>query len=525
MSNVYLLVKTNILNFLGSFMKKSKGPKYFLSLLLVLGFAALIIFNFTATSISSIQMFLENKVENPGLMTMFSNSTLALMMFLFVTITRCVMSGKHQDNQILLSLPFKKSQIVISKYLFNYLFDLSIFISVLLPSYIVYYVMIPGASAYVLLRGSIFILLLPFISNAIAVFLGNLFDKIARSLKYYAIIQTIFIIILIGCYLLFNYSMQYYLLNFTGTAEDVINSIVIVSVVIDYVLFGHLTDFLIIFGLAIFCLVITVWYLSYRLGKLTSKYENSSSKLVIKERKPIISLMFKEIRNYFNIPVYLMNTIIPLVLFIGMAVAVAVLGEDLVFSFVSALPENFANNFDCLIIMVFSALIGGFVTTSCSLSLEGKNFWIIKSSPFEFKEIIGSKIMANVLIGLVGILIAFPFFAMFVDFQYLIFFLIIPILINIMGSILGMILNLNFPKMDWEHEDAVVKRSMASMVGLLLPMIIAIIPYIFYLTSLNFILTLFEFLWFVVMFFVIIILLLLLWLKHRGEDAYNKIGK
>lgn len=525
MSNVFLLVKTNILNFLGSFMKKTKGPKYFLSILFILGFSILIIGNFTATAISSIQMFLEEGVENPGLMAMFSNSTLALMMFLFVTLTRCIMVGKHQDNQILLSLPFKKSQIVISKYIFNYFFDLTIFISVLLPSYIVYYVMIPGASAFVLLRGSIFILILPFISNAIAVFLGNLFDKISRSLKYYSIIQTIIIFILIGGYLLFNYSMQYYLLHATGTAEQIINSIPIVKVVINYVLFGYLTDFLIIFSIAIACLITTIWYLSHRLGKLTSKYENSSNKIVIKERKPIISLMLKEIKNYFNLPVYLMNTIIPLVLFVGMAIAVALLGKELVFSFVQVLPPSLSGNFDCLMIMIFSALIAGFVTTACSISLEGKYFWILKSSPFSFKEIIGSKILSNVLIGTIGVLIAFPFFAMFVQTEYLVFYFIIPILVNIMGSILGIILNLNFPKMDWDHEDAVVKRSMSAMVGLLLPMVIAIVPFIFYIVTLHFVIPLFQFLWFVVLFFIIFILLLLLWLKYRGEEAFNKIGK
>lgn len=525
MSSVLLLVKTNILNFLGSLMKKAKGPKYILSILFILGFSALIIGNFTITAISSIQMFLEEGVENPGLMAMFSNSTLALMMFLFVTITRSVMGGKHQDNQILMSLPFRKRDIVISKYIFNYIFDLSIFISVLLPSYIVYYIMIPGASAFVLLRGAIFILLLPFISNAIATFVGNFFDKIARSLKYYSIIQTVFIFILIGGYLVFNYSMQYNLLNATGSVEQIINSMGIVKIVINYVLFGYLQDFILIFAISILGLTLTIWYLSYRLGKLSSKYENSNKKIAIKERKPIISIIIKDIKSYFNMPVYLINTIISLILYIGMAVAVAIMGEEMVFSFLKVLPPIFSNHIDCLIIMIFSVLMSGFVITSCSISLEGKYFWILKSSPFEFKDIIGGKILANVIIGVIGTLIALPFFATFIELKYLIFYLIIPVLVNIMGSTLGIIINLNFPKMDWQHEEAVIKRSISVVLGLLLPMLITLIAFSFYFISFHVIIGLFEFLWFVVLFFIIIILLMLLWLKYRGEDLFNKIGK
>ena len=181
MYNVFRLLKNYVLNFLGSIIKKFKTPKFYVAVILCLLFSALIIFTFTMNSISSIQIYIKQKIENPELLAMFSTTTLALMMLLFVTIMRSVYPSKGNDHDLLLSMPFKKIEIVFAKSIYNYLFDLFIFLGILRPSYIVFYVMIPNASIYVVTRGLTFVLFLPLISKVTTKSFSFIFFRIFRE--------------------------------------------------------------------------------------------------------------------------------------------------------------------------------------------------------------------------------------------------------------------------------------------------------------------------------------------------------
>lgn len=519
MYNVFRLLKNYVLNFLGSFLKKFKTPKFYIAVLLCLLFSCSIVFTFTMNAISSIQIYIDQKIENPELLAMFSTTTLALMMLLFVTIMRSVYPSKGNDHEMLLSMPIKKIEIVIAKSIYNYLFDLLIFLGILMPSYIVFYVMIPEASFYVVTRGFVFVLILPFISNAIASFVGILTDKASRMFKRYTIIQTVITILLIASYLILNYSLQNYLIKATGNAKDIIESIFIIDYVLDFVLYGQGVNLIMIIVVAAILYVSSLLYTSSQYGKLQKERKIEHKELIYKCNSVVGALTKKEIKQYFNTPIYLINTIVPMVIYIGLAVAASFLGKEFALSFVSMLPSSFLVNFDVLVLMIFCLLVSGCVTTGSSISLEGKHYWIIRSNPIKSTSIFASKILTNLIVTTVCVIVAFPFIATFVEIVNVWWFIVVPVLTSLMASTMGLVVNLIYPKLEWDREEAVVKSSIASLISLFFPMILTLIPFVIFMVSLTNILSGTSFVFFVSMYQIIITLLLFLWLKHRGENA------
>ena len=130
MTNVFRLLKNYFLNFIGSLIKKQKTPKFYFAIIICVIISLSSIAMFTINSIASIKLYLEQDVDNPELLSMFSTTTWALMMLLFVTIMRSVYPSKSSDHDFLLSLPVRKIDIVLAKAIYNYLFDLIIFISI-----------------------------------------------------------------------------------------------------------------------------------------------------------------------------------------------------------------------------------------------------------------------------------------------------------------------------------------------------------------------------------------------------------
>ena len=522
MYNIFRLLKNYLLNFLGSFLKKQKTPKFYFAVILCIGFSLLIIGTFTLNAVSSIKLYIEQNVLNPELLAMFSTTTLALMMLLFVTIMRSVYPSKGNDHDLLLSMPFKKSQIVIAKGIYNYLFDLVIFIGILMPNYIVFYILVPNTPFYVVTRGLTFTFILPLISNSIASFVGILSDKMSRLFKRYSLMQTVILLCLVAGYLVLNYSLQNYLSRVTGSAQEVIESIFVVDFILDFILYGKGVNLIIILLAAIILYACSILYSTALLGKLQKERKQEVKELKYHSNSVLAALTKKEFKQYLNSPIYLINTIVPLVLYLGISVAAFIFGKEFALSFASMLPSTFSNNFDVLILMILTVLASGFVITGSSISLEGKHFWILRSNPIKSSTIFLSKILTNVIIAGIFIIVGFPFILTFVEISNCWWFLIVPILTSFVSSIIGLVINLNFPKLEWDREETVIKSSMSSLLSLFIPMILNIIPFVLYMVSLNKFISPFSFVYFLIMFDIILILLSSLWLKERGEEAlYN----
>ena len=115
--------------------------------------------------------------------------------------------------------------------------------------------------------------------------------------------------------------------------------------------------------------------------------------------------------------------------------------------------------------------------TASSVSMEGKSWWIMRVLPIGTKEILGAKLLFNMIFMAPFYLVTEIIMLFTVNAGALerIWLIIIPGITIVFSILFGLFLNLKFPKFNWENEVEVVKQSAAvglSLVGTL-PVLIA----------------------------------------------------
>ncbi|MBO6161933.1 MAG: hypothetical protein J6O53_01635 [Eubacterium sp.] len=227
------------------------------------------------------------------------------------------------------------------------------------------------------------------------------------------------------------------------------------------ILLTYLLISLLIFGITAFILGRNFFRISARLRTVTRHREYQLEAL--KEQSVMKALVKKEAAGYFSSGIYVANTIVGPVLAIGFSVALAFLD----------LSKPLA---DWPMIHPDAALpymLGGFFSmlsiSSCSISMEGKNWWIPRSLPLSTREILGAKALFNLILlapvyGLMEVILLFTLRVGLADRLWL---LLIPLAGIPFSVLFGLFLNLKFPKLHWENATEVVKQSAASGLSLL----------------------------------------------------------
>ena len=214
------------------------------------------------------------------------------------------------------------------------------------------------------------------------------------------------------------------------------------------------------FGITVFILGRNFFHLSARLRTVTRHREYQLEAL--KEQSIMKALVKKEAARYFSSGIYVANTIVGPVLAIGFSVALAFLDLSKPLAGWPMIHPDAAIPY----------LLGGFFSmlsiSSCSISMEGKSWWIPRSLPLSTREILGAKALFNLIVlapvyGLMEVILLFTLRVSLVDRLWL---LLIPLAGIPFSVLFGLFLNLKFPKFRWENATEVVKQSAASGLSL-----------------------------------------------------------
>ena len=141
-----------------------------------------------------------------------------------------------------------------------------------------------------------------------------------------------------------------------------------------------------------------------------------------------------------------------------------------------AIPE--LQQYITLIIIAMVSLFSSMLpTTTCAISLEGKSLWIVKSLPIKTKSILLVKILVSVLMCLPftiinGILCVIFFQANLLD---LLFVLVVPTLYTFIMAEIGLMMNLVFPRFDWDNPLKAVKQSASGIITMLISFVLTVI--------------------------------------------------
>ena len=410
---------------------------------------------------------------------------------------------ESRDNNLLLSLPIKKTTIVFARLTKMYLFQLIYSLLFILPAYAIYiYFENPSIQFYII--SIIMTLLLPIIPTIISSFLGFLVKRLSSIFKTKKLMQTIFtFIIFFGIYYL-SLNTNTYLENIISNANS-INAMISkvyypIGAYINLINNFDIYTLIKLLLINIIPLVLFIYLSSISYFKIISTYNEHSinkhhKKIKYNKNNSFKSLVLKDIKRYFTSPIYIFNTYIGLILLLVATIAMCINFEGLLSTILTGINQEEILKLSTLAPKVYYSLLIILISmtsiTSSSISIEGKSFNITKSLPIDSYKILLSKIAFSNIIIMPIIFISN--LIVIIYFKTNIFDTITIILLSIimptLSALIGLLFNLLFPKMNATSDTEVVKQSMSVtisiLVGLLLSVILIACLFINDFTSLN----------------------------------------
>lgn len=379
----------------------------------------------------------------------------------------------YKDYQILEPLPIHPRVVLAAKatvlLIMNY-FSIFIFTAPIAFAYFYYHFTVVGILMYLLMFAFV-----PMIPIIVMSFISLLIARITAGMRNTKFLTLILLVaVTIGfMYLQISYSasMTNPFLNqqgFIAGLGDVYLPMMFYAQAIHQ---GNILSFLAFIGISAVPFGLFLYLISGMVRKTNQKgmsvVTKKNTKIHVYSRRTVVQAMIqKEFKKYFNSIMYAMNTGIGIIFML-------IIGVGSLF-FQSSLETMFAQyaglgiGFEVIVLIALAFCIAMVYTPAISTSLEGKNFWILKSLPISPNTIMKSKVLFNVVLVLPVALISaimagIGFHLSIVTIMAMLIFIVV---LSFLTSTFDMILNLYFPKMEFVNDQEVVKQSLAALIAL-----------------------------------------------------------
>ena len=411
-------------------------------------------------------------------------TSVVILMFTIFQAGPVLFNLKTYDNTIV--LPVRATAIVISRLLTMYLFNAALSFLVLFPGTLVSGIFLkPELSFYLMmLLGAFF---LPLIPMTIAMILGALIYGISSRMKHKNLAVIILSILVVLIPLLSplllpkgNETTDVELVKMISTALTQAGSLYPPAVWFadsigaanwgSYLLFS--VGSVIFFG--VFAAII-----GWKFKSICTALNSHAAKrnyIMGKQRRrsSLVALYRKELRRYFASSIYVVNTFIGYFLAVFISLAILIFGTEAILKELT-LPSGLEMQ---LIPFLLAAVCAISPTTTSAISIEGKQWWVLKTLPVNSEIVFISKILVNLTIALPcyilsTILLCIGLKPTGLDLLWLI---LIPLIYNLFTAVLGLVINIKMPMFSWESETVPVKQSRAVIVTMMIGFISVVIP-------------------------------------------------
>jgi ABC-2 type transport system permease protein len=465
-------------------------------------------------------------------------SIFAFMISLMVIVEGIYKAGplifNCKDDQLLLSLPIKRRTVLFVRIFKFYVFELMFTALFIIPLSVAYIRWAESLEWTFFLTSILMIFLLPIIPVVISCIIGAITAGLSGRFKYKNAAQIIVsMVFLVGVlYLSMNIDkvIQYLVTNATSINEVITKLYYPAGVYSNLVTNFSIKELLlfILVNIAIFTialLMLSKFYfkINSRLKKVTTHKSSKKGAIKYNSSGVITSLTKKELNTFFKTPVFIINAGFGVILHILIAIVLCFKAESLLNAF-----DNGKVILDNMSVLIFAIMLVASLTTSITssmISLEGRNINILKSLPVSTKKILIAKIVASSILTIpafiIGDIILFVRFAPSIIEMLLI--IILTILTPLIPHFLGLIVNLKYPKLEFETEAEVVKQSTSSFISVTFGFMIAMFSALFLFNIIGTIDSLLILLIFTGAFIVIDIILYLL-LTTKGVKDFNKLS-
>lgn len=471
MNNLFRLLKVSYINNFGlntilnrKIAKEDKGKS-------IKSFGMLVIMALSVIGIATVYAGLIGeglaKINAIQLLPMLAALITVLVTFMMSIFKSTGIIFSFKDYDLLMSLPIKNSTILSGKLIELLSLNIGISAMIMIPSTIVYFNK-SDASMICFLYMLIGIVALPLIPIIVASLIGFIISYLSSRVRYSKAISTIGLMVVFIVIYLGSSKMQDILTfvvskadSLRGTFERVYPPSAWLSIAL---IDGDIISLIKFLAVSIipFILFVIIFSKSFKTinSKLGESYQKADYKLTTLKKNGVFqSLLKKEFKRYFASTTYVFNTLSILILLIIMSIVTVSTGED----FLGAIPMVDGRVIVLASAAMFSLIVGMGCTTPSSISIEGNNFWIMKSLPVRAKEIFKAKIALYLILSVPCIIISTIIMKFGLGFSTLdmLFIIIISSLFDLFISIVGLYANLLYPKFDWKQEIKAVKNTIS----------------------------------------------------------------
>lgn len=436
-----------------------------------------------------------------------------------------------KDFDMLMSLPISDRVIFTSKVIdllsLNWIFTAC----VIIPPFFIYFMNNGENLVGFIVMTIIAIVLLPLIPIIIGSLGAFIISYFASRFKYKNLISILGSTIIFLIVFLFSFKIQDL---FKSLAENSNNMIEILGVIyppsiylVKALVNNNIIEFLKFAGISIVPFIIFIILFSRQFKKINSKLgENFKKEENFKVSKletngQLKALYLKELKGYFSIPIYVLNTAFGMILLLVGSIAIFFVDESKI-AMILGFP-GMASKIGLLVLALMIFCIGLSSTTPASISIEGKNLWVLKSLPIGEKDIFLSKILVCLTITVPAVIVANILFAIGLKFLIIdiLWNLILSLIYCILSAVIGIIINLYLPKLQWSSPTVVVKQSASVLVNMIFTFLSIGIPVILFMLLPNIQLNLF-------LGINLGLIVLILWgaimiLKNKGSQLFYKL--
>ncbi len=395
-----------------------------------------------------------------------------------------------KDNELLLAMPIRPSDILFSRMMVLYVYNLVFGLLVLIPAGYAY-MECAGVRIVSLIFYMVLALLLPFFSIALASLIGWMLALVGSGVRNKSLFTMIFSLAFLALYFwgytkVFGY-IQTLILNGAIFAEKIKSAALPLYYLGNSVAKGDLWQLLV----TALCLTLPFVLLYVLLSKFFIKITTTRrgfAKIEYREQamkrgSRKAALLKKELRAFVASPVYMMNGSLGVILLVVSAVAIIIKKDDFM-QYIGMLPAV-ETQMMVLLPMIVCMMSSTNIITAPAISLEGKSLWVLRSMPIPTREILMAKVQLQLYICVPAVLLASICYgiAFGMDVIGMFFLIVLPVIANIMFALLGLVINLKLPKLDAISEAAAVKQSASTIVDMLAAMALVMIPGALYIVN------------------------------------------
>ena len=393
-----------------------------------------------------------------------------------------------KDNEYILPLPLKPSQIVIAKT--NVLLVTEYFIVAILgliPLSI--YGILTYANILYYIEMVIVLLVFPIIPvliSSLLVLIVMSFAKFTKNRNRFQLIATILILVIV-------FVASFAMGNTDSSPEELVQMVMKANGMVELVknafptlgmAIESLTNinigiqllnivFLIATTAVIYVLYLLVGqklYLKGAVGNLSSGKKNKKKideKKVFKNSTIFKTYVGKEFKTLLRNPIFFMQCVLPAIIFPILIIGMTILGingesNGQTVDFASMFTNKTSIYIGVGILCVIQFFLMFIYISATAISRDGQNAVFMKYIPVKYMKQIDYKVMPNIIMTSVMSIITVIIAGILIkaDILYLLLILITSIIMGVFQSYILIIVDLKKPKLEWNSEYAVVKQNM-----------------------------------------------------------------